>query len=96
MRITALLLVLTTAAAATAGSDEGVVVYVSPDKVVIEAKDGIKTFTLSKTVKENKEPDIYYTLLHRQLVVGMRIKVDSIRKDGVDEAQGFRFRAPPP
>jgi hypothetical protein len=97
MRVLAVLLVLTTSGAvARAGSYKGTVVYVTPDKVVIEAKDGIKTFTLSKTVKENKEPDVYYTLLHRQLVVGMRIEVDSTRKDGVDEAQGFRFRAPPP
>jgi hypothetical protein len=97
MRVTALLVVFATSTVASAGLDEGLVVAVSPDKVVIQTKTGeIKTFTLSKDVKENKAPHIGYPLLLRQLIFNMRIGVDSVRKDGVDEARGFRFLAPPP
>jgi hypothetical protein len=96
MRAVALCTVIATSTAASAGSYEGTVLSVEPGKVVVQLKHGeAKTFALSQTVKENKSPDGYYTLLHRQLVVGMRIKIDSLRKDGIDEAQGFYFIAPP-
>ncbi|MBA4067761.1 MAG: hypothetical protein C0501_29495 [Isosphaera sp.] len=97
MRVMAVCVVFATSAVAIGGSYEGTVVFAGQDKVVIQTKNGdTKTFTLSQTVKENKAPSIGYPLLHRQLVFGMRIDVDSIRKDGVDEAQGYRFLAPPP
>lgn len=97
MRLLALFLVLTTSAVAGAGYDEGTVVFAGPDKVVIQTKGGeVKTFTLSQAVKDNKAERKSYPLLHRQLVFGMRIEVQSLRKEGIDEAQGFALLAPPP
>jgi hypothetical protein len=75
----------------------GAVVWIEPGKVVIQLKKGeVKSFTLSQDVKDNKSSDGFYALLHRQLILGMQIEVDSLRKNGVDEAQGYRFIAPPP